>query len=181
MNESHSWNRLGFVALVLALGLGCSTQQSRCRNHAEIRTRADLEELATCTSIEGDLKITGSGLESLDGLESLQSVHYLVVVGNPKLRSISGLSGLRNAAGVTVQNNSSLESLKGLEGLHAVEGVVITANPKLKTLDGLSGLQRADAVIVVSNEQLTDVSALRAKAADSEIQRPSLISRRAPE
>lgn len=161
------------VAHVLALGsvafaAGCG-EPSRpavatpithtCAGPVEIRDAADLRAARECRVIAGDLRIMGSSLESLSGLEGLTSVRYLVVIGNPELASLEGLRGLRVADGVTISGNSALRDLTGLSGVTSLEGLVVTDNGVV-SMAGLENLRSAGDVVIASNASLASLAGL---------------------
>lgn len=166
--RSLSFHLLVLIPLLAACrGAGDSTV---CAGPADVRTAANVHALAGCTAIDGDLRIVGSELADLRGLERLGSVRFLVIAGNDRLTDLSGLSGLREAAGVTVVRNEALLSLRGLEGLDRVEGLWIERNGSLTSLDGLSGLLRADETVIVSNPRLATLAGLSTLAHVEELE-----------
>ena len=101
--------------------------------------------LSSLSSIEtGRLAIFTSGLESLDGLENLETVPGLNLSENPVLSGLQGLSSLTSSAGgVYIVGNSALVNLNGLENLSYVgEGgdLYITDNESLTSLSGIDNI-----------------------------------------
>jgi len=128
-----------------------------CHGPVDIHGQADLGILTGCESIDGDLRITGTTLSSLSGLERIRSVGYLVISDNPSLTSIEGLSGLKSAAGVTINANPRLASLSGLEQVRSLDGLVITGNG-VTSLAGLDNLIVTGDLVVVGNPHLASLS-----------------------
>jgi hypothetical protein len=118
-------------------------------------------------------------------LPALQGVGGLLVRGNTRLRSLSGLEGVREVAlGLVVDDNDNLESLAALAnatgpmgrlplwlidraGLaDALEpwvddGVTVRNNRALRSLDGLQGIAAIGGGLrVSSNDRLTDLRGL---------------------
>ena len=155
----------------------------RACDGAVVRSAADLDGLAGCTHVRGDLVIAAkdvvdlrplaslwsvSGtlavqgcarLESLRGLERLHTVGHLVVVGNPALQRLRGLDLLQGADGVSVVDNPRLRDLRGLERLEHLDGVALVGNG-LVTLRGLEQLESVGDLVIADHPRLIDVSAL---------------------
>lgn len=90
----------------------------RCTGPVTIQRQADVRAVATtCGAIEGDLRVVGTDVTNLDGLEHIRSVSYLVIAENPRLENVRGLRGLVSVRGITLMNNPALTSLEGLEGV----------------------------------------------------------------
>ena len=100
----------------------------RCTGPITIQRQSDVRAVATtCRSIDGDLRIVGTDVTNLDGLENIRSVEYLVIAKNPKLENIRGLRGLVSARSITLTENPSLGSLEGLEGVEVREASVLAS------------------------------------------------------
>jgi hypothetical protein len=165
---------LGLLGCLLASACGASAPRApitagggvmaRCEGPVTIQKQGDVRGIAaTCGAIDGDLRVLGSDVTNLDGLEHLRSVRYLVVAGNPKLENVRGLRGLVAARGVTFMDNPALTSLEGLDGLSTLDAAVI-ANNGIRSLQGLGELRSAREVVVAGNPRLEDLSALSATA-----------------
>jgi len=112
----------------------------------------------TCTSIEGDVIISGVNITNLEGLSVLNSIEgslsigYYENSGNPGLTSLSGLNGLTNIGGyLLVINNLALNSLSGLDGLTNIGSDLTIFNNTLSTLDGLQNLNLIGGSLDVEN------------------------------
>jgi hypothetical protein len=117
---------------------------------AVVESQRDLELLAGCTRIRGDLRIERSSLESLAGLENLHTVTgTLEVAGNARLESLSGLENLRSVEALIVSDNPSLESLDALRGLERAREIRIQRSPGLETLDGFEGIRELASLTLV--------------------------------
>jgi hypothetical protein len=137
----------------------------RCVGPVTIRSQSDLRSVAaTCRVIDGDLRILGSGLSNLDGLERVHSVQYLNIFENPKLSNVRGLRGLIAARGVAFIDNPALASLEGLENVAVTEAAVIT-NTGIRSLEGLGDVHALREIVVAGNPNLEDIRALRKASA----------------
>ncbi|KAK9846349.1 hypothetical protein WJX81_002040 [Elliptochloris bilobata] len=133
------------------------------------------------TSINGQLQITATALNSLDSFAGLQAVAgdvivnnnndltalftsnivKLQVMSNPQLTSFKGLDALQQlGGGLLVVNNSALVSMDGLGALGALNatGAASVSLPKALGLDAIK--LTAPSVLVTGNGALADVSAL---------------------
>jgi hypothetical protein len=151
----------------------------------EVTTYAALERYAPCSSIAGDLFIRGvsdlspleqvrsitgalwiqntTALDSLSGLERLESVELLMLSNNQSLGDVSALSRLREAGSLIFARNPALHSLEGMAGL--VELHHLTAlNNGLTSLAGLENLLRVERVTISRNAELVDIGALNGVA-----------------
>ena len=78
-----------------------------------------------------------SRLTSLEGLNGLERVGALLLVGQTALRSLDGLEALREIESLEISDNPALESLRALEGVERVGGVFVLRSPALVSLSGL--------------------------------------------
>jgi hypothetical protein len=161
---------LGLVGSLMVTACGASGHASHvasasdgrfvCMGPITVRSQADVHSVAeSCRAIDGDLLVVGTNVTSLDGLQGIHSVRYLVVAQNPKLRSVQGLGGLVSARGITFMDNPALESFSGLEGLAVTEAAVI-ANNGIRTLRGLGDLRSAREIVITGNPNLETSSGL---------------------
>jgi hypothetical protein len=132
----------------------------RCMGPVTIHSEGDLRSVAaTCRVIDGDLRILGSDLANLDGLENVRSIRNLAIFENPKLTNVRGLRGLRVADGVALIDDPALESLAGLENL-AVKNAAVVTNTGICSLEGLGDLHRVNEVVIAGNPHLQSLSGL---------------------
>jgi hypothetical protein len=115
----------------------------------ELMTAEEVSQFAAraCEVLSGSLRIHGSALTNVDGLES------------GSLRVVSG--------DLTLGESSALENVRGLRNLQRIGGsLVIQANEELRTLEGLEGLERlgsnsvSNTIVLASNPLLESVAAL---------------------
>ena len=115
----------------------------------EIRSNPELTSISGLSSLSGEmggpLNVIGNGkLASLEGLSGLTSVGILEVLDNDALVDLSGLEGLRtqgNAGFATISDNQLLQSLDGLEILIAINSpLFVTGNPLLDDCTALGPL-----------------------------------------
>jgi hypothetical protein len=136
-----------------------------------------------CLREVDELSISSSELETLHGLDRLETVRRLSVTSNSKLRSLDGLTALRHVdqvspieegvAGILVATNPALTTL-GLEQLETVASLtiglscgdapVLAGNANLMALTGLSGLTSVGALHLEGNANLTSLDELRVLA-----------------
>lgn len=157
-----------------------------------IETPAQLDALAGCTDLPGDLSIVGpitdltplaslahvggllkldgrshvdSKLLSLAGLESLQSVGGLLIEG-VWVTDLQPLAGLTDVpGGVSIVENEALTSLSGLHNLTHVGGYLMVGHcPQLTDLAGLQALVRVDGDFYLQVLPIVDLHGLEALA-----------------
>ena len=91
----------------------------------------------SCTTIQGDVTISGIGISNLNGLAQLISIGgNFEVSNNDDLLSLEGLSSLTSLGGeLNINFNSSLTSLSGLENIdpNSVAGINIFLNFQLSS------------------------------------------------
>jgi hypothetical protein len=121
----------------------------------------NLDALLGLRAVEGNVTIYGNALRDLSGLDSLRRIgRELEVVNNRGLETLDGLGSLDSLGSLTISVHPVLQHIDALAGVRSTGDVDITGNLALSTLDGLSGLERVSELFVAGNPSLTDVSAL---------------------
>jgi hypothetical protein len=101
-----------------------------------------------CTSIEGFVRINGSGITNLFGLHLISSIEEsLLILENNNLTSLEGLESLIHVGGnVSISGNNVLTSLTGLSQLQTIgTALTIEDNPLLTNI-GMISLTHIQAV-----------------------------------
>ncbi|MBK7174787.1 MAG: T9SS type A sorting domain-containing protein [Bacteroidales bacterium] len=171
--------RVILLTIVVIFGLASGISQSCLPEGISFSTQAQIDgfhiDYPGCTQIEGDVTISGSDIENLDGLNVLISVN-----GNLKIKSniiLSELSGLQNleylGGDLRIEQNNVLENLQGLNNLVNINGDLIigdielgpypysTGNPLLTSLTGLNNLASIEGSLkLCGNYSLTSLSGL---------------------
>jgi len=134
-----------------------------------------------CTTIQGDVEISGNDITNLNGLSHLHIWGSLDIIDNIALTNLSGLEGKGFLGGLRIANNPVLKNLDGLKNLISIQGgVTISNNPSITNLNGLAKVQYVDKNITIShNDSLINLSGLEniGKAAGLRIENnPSLTS-----
>lgn len=162
-------------------------QSSTWRGSIVVTTREELEQLAGCERIDGDLIVSGlrsrdlsplsslrlvSGtLElslsgSLVGLERLTRVGHLTLtdLDVPTLEPLLGLNFVSGGGGedgrLTIQRSQSLQNLSGLASLREVGSIELSENPGLASLDGLRVPPHLRELLIASNPNLRALGGL---------------------
>lgn len=149
----------------------CVLDTHACDGSFTIQSATDLDALAGCTSVSGNLVINASDLSSLAALQSLVTIGGdLTIEGCDSLTSLTGLDALVSIGGNLYvgddqvqgsEGNSGLLNLAGLEQLAFVGGaIVIQDNPALTTLNGLRLVGLDGQLVIRRNGALTDLEAL---------------------
>ena len=128
-------------------------------------TAADLSTFGClCDLVEIDAKAGGvllasnPGLESLDGLEHLTSIGYLVIQENPLLTDISAFSHLRSLEDVSI-SGSPIGSLAPLSGVTSWAGSVSLAEIPAPTVEGLEGMRSLE-YLTLNMPEVVDLAPL---------------------
>jgi Receptor L domain len=147
----------------------------------EIASDAALAPYAECSSVAGDLVLDGvrdlsplqrvrsitgalwirntTALESLSGLEKLESVPFLTLSNNRDLTDVSALSGLREVSSIILARNPELRSLTGMSGVGSIGQLTVIDNG-LVSLKGLDNLKHVAYLTLSRNACLVDLGAL---------------------
>lgn len=129
---------------------------------ANSQTLVDL--LAGCTTINGNLTISGNGITNLSSLSSLTTVTgNLMISGTPNLTNLNGLQNLTSINGALVIINSGITNLNGISNLSTVTGISINQSNALTSISGLSNVSGSLSgdVIIYQNNNLTNLDGLQ--------------------
>jgi len=138
-----------------------------------------------CTSISGNLLISGSDIVHLDSLYVLEEVIGTVgITGNAQLQNLSGLSNLSEIRGdLAVQFNEALTTLTGFDNLAIIrrgelnishntnltevagfsemdnigKNVHISSNHNLKKIEGFEQLRFSEGISICNNSNLDTI------------------------
>lgn len=115
-----------------------------------------------CTTIQGDVEISGNDITNLNGLSHLHIWGSLDIIDNIALTNLSGLEGKGFLGGLKIVNNPVLKNLNGLKNLISIQGgVTIYNNPSITNLNGLAKVQYVDKNITIAhNDSLINLSGL---------------------
>jgi len=123
------------AAVFLLAGCGEEEQETNCSGDFHIQSQMDLDKVANCERISGNLVIyDNEALTNIDGLSNLRNVEgYLYIEGNSALTNLDGLSGLRYVHwNAEIKDNAVLTNLDGLSRLTTVGGDLhVYDNPSL--------------------------------------------------
>lgn len=124
-----------------------------------VSDQAELEELTGITRITGTLTIDGlddpTSIQSLSGLDSLQSVGFLRI-RNTALVDFQGLENLKSIESrFWVSANGVLASLAGVDSLQSVADIKLENNPHLSSI---SALRRAEGIESIDLDGLDEIT-----------------------
>jgi len=143
----------------------------------QIQNAEDLGALSGHWLVDGDLRIQGSDLTDLTGLECLRVIDGdLIIEGNSALTGLTGLDRLESVGGgVALVSNDSLTSIAALERLVDVgvgdqfggyfpsetgDSLTVAGNTQLENLVGLQGLTRVPGNISIIGAGVVDLTGL---------------------
>ncbi len=178
--------RLAIVAVLLGSAVPASASPCALPFPWIVRTQADLDALAGCTSFTSNLYLSGDaydfspldGLKTVDGqlgilynvavvtvddaFPSLTSVTGSVrVENNPELVDLSGFAALESAGAVVVRGNPSLERVAGFDALTTSDVLLYTRNPRLTVVPEFPALKALGALLVTLNDSLPEITGFR--------------------
>jgi hypothetical protein len=133
-----------------------------------IRSLSGLKQVTGFTAPEYDypsqLRISSCDiLASLEGLQNISEVDYLIVEGNDELIDLAGLRGISNVSkNISITGAGQLTSLNGLNQLSNVGGDFLIHNQNsLASLEGLENLENVENKLEIhGNNSLVSISAL---------------------
>jgi hypothetical protein len=127
-------------------------------------SQALLDLLAGCTTINGDLTISASGITNLSSLSSLTTINgNLQIINTTNLASLNGLSNLTTINGTLSLGNTNISNLDGISNLNTVSGIGLSQNNSLTNIQGLSNVAgiMSGAITIFQNNNLTNLSGLQ--------------------
>jgi len=172
------------IILVPIISWSAGKESTACTGNVVLSSQAEVDAF-NCTSVDGDLTISGnnisniaalSDLENVSGkliirnnpnladikpLTSLTSVGSLIVVNNTLIRTLNGLFNLSNIDGnLSIKGNAALVNFAGIGPFRKVLNLEISNNPELENIDGLDKLVEADVILINDNVKLQNVDGL---------------------
>lgn len=136
--------------------------ESRCNRATGIGLMAHPPDVRSPWMLAGirearTISIEGEGIESLRGLEQLESVGTLNLgfAYNESLKTLAELSSLREITRrFDLQSSSRIETLEGLENLERIGHLQLNGNDALRSLDALSSLREVKSIYITYNPKL---------------------------
>ncbi len=140
----------------LVVGSGCDAV---CEGDFVVETQADLNALAGCVEVDGNLEITSAERTlTLESLRGLERVSGRMRIAGTALRDLSDLKQLREVGGpLDIYNNSFLESVTGLYGLQRAGALSLEDNPPISVIRGFDSLVEVGALRIQGNRDLRRV------------------------
>lgn len=116
----------------------------------------DLSPLSDLRKVNGNLKITGTGLTNLEGMTSLDSITSdLHISINHQLYNLKGLEELSFVGHqVTIGDNSVLSTFEGFGKLESIHTLFLSNNGNIQSLNGLEGIKEVRHYIAIAYHQL---------------------------
>jgi len=169
MKQPVSFALRAVLSIVLAAfslqawGLDCVPTDIYLTSQAEV----DAFSVSGCTTVTGNLRISGRGITSIEGLSNLTSVGGGLTIGQTTLGRVSlatldGLEGLTSVGGgLSILNIASLTNIDGLINLTSLGGGLdIIGNTSLPNLLGLKNLASVEGLHIHGNDSLTSLDGL---------------------
>jgi len=117
---------------------GSCVQEVSCEESITFNSQAEIDDFLYngCGTVNGDVQISGSDIESLAGLQNLHTIN----------------------GSLKIWNNDLLINLQGLENLqHVGDSLWIRINPSLITMNGLQNLQSVHSIRIEYNQRLASI------------------------
>ena len=116
---------------------------------------------ANCTIIDGPVKIIGSGITNLSGLNNVTKINGWLEIRKTNLGNLTGLNHLESVQGISINRNNNLHNVWALQNLtECEEGILISDNDALIDLKGFGGITETQRVHVRYNENLENLNGL---------------------
>jgi PKD repeat protein len=134
-----------------------------CEGDYLVTSQADLDNLATCTVITGNLVLEDTPITDLTPLVNLTSIGgSLLIRDNQNLLNLAGLENLTNVGGgLDIDNNPLLTSLEPLSNLQTIGGFLDIDDTALTDLTGLGSLTSIGGTLFFNtNSQLSSLTGL---------------------
>ena len=152
---------LGAVFTAALLTLSTSTASAQVCASLILTTQAQVDAV-NCSSVTGNILISGSDITNLDGLDGITSVvENLYIQFNSALTDLAGLDGITGSVGgyLRIGFNTALTNLVGLDGITSVGGYLyIYNNSALTNLAGLDGITSVGGIPVHLQQRRADES-----------------------
>ena len=135
------------------------------RNSTGLVSLAGLDNVTAVRSID----IYQSALESLRGLDKVETFQMLDVTQNDRLTEIGSLNAVNSAlASLRIGGNPKLSHLNGFHGLRSTGEILLFSNKALTKLDGFDQLEHLTHDLYVSDNALGSLDGLHALLAVDE-------------
>lgn len=173
----EAWQLYKIELSVGGNGTGCNAGEWDCEfpdcpeGDVVLNTQKDIDDFKTiypaCTSITGNLTISGNDISDLSGIEHIRQVGgNLVISENTNLFDLRGCNVNSIGGNLNINNNPNLYTIASLEFLKTVGGKLqIYANEALTKLTGLQGLSKLEGNLYlngnISLTSLIDLSNIR--------------------
>jgi hypothetical protein len=140
-------------------GMHCTIADEVFISADDIESLHGLEGLE---SIDDSLWISGDKLRSIEALSTLTFLPDTTITDAPQLASLRGLDAVAQIFGQLLVWNTGIENLEALGALYMVQNLYVSHNPNLRSLDGLSArISSQDNSITLSgNPQLASITPL---------------------
>lgn len=139
-----------------------------------MRTRLDIPILSSLRHIEGRLTLEFEDkLESLSGLDQLETLGGLLLENCPRLTRLDGFTGLKELRELAIiRGNTQLSSLRGFAPLSNFQGTLFIADSSISSLQGLEHVTSLDSLYLVNNpiRSLAGLASLRTIRGDLTIE-----------
>lgn len=113
---------------------------------------AFLIDYPDCTELSEFVRIQGSSITNLQGLQNITSIdNTLEITANPQLQNLQGLNNISYIKNLRIMYNEGLSSLSGLSSLYSVEMLEFQYLNNLTDFEGLNNLNSIRYIAYIRN------------------------------
>lgn len=122
----------------------------------------DLSPLSDLREVKGTLKIIKTSMETLRGLENLESVGLELYIFNTNLKNLSHLQNLTHIGGnIEIFSNAVLEDVNGLQNVRNFNAALQISNSQIKNLNILNDATTLEQIYITENHELLTIDGLQ--------------------
>jgi hypothetical protein len=150
---------LGTVITGALLTLSTTTASAQVCASLNLTTQAEVDAVS-CSSVTGNVTISGSDITNVDGLGGITLVGgYLEILSNIVLTNVDGLGGITSVGGyLVIETNGVLTNVDGLGGITSVGGnLEINNNNDLTNVNGLGGITSVGGDLRIEGNDALDI------------------------
>lgn len=159
--------KVKLLTICLTLLIGFQANAQVYDGDIVLNTQAEVDSFAincNCTTIAGDLDISGTQITNLNGLSALEYIERsLTIFSNELLNNLDGLNNLTSIGqGLAIIENENLENLDSFDSLTSVgDYLSILGNSSLSQIDALENVGPvSDYIDISQNDMLLNVDGI---------------------
>lgn len=112
----------------------------------------------TCTEIDGNVYIFGSGITNLNGLKNIKKIKGVLTISFTSLSNLNNLSALQSTGGLQILSNEKLVDIAGLTSLSNIDGDLQIKDNILIATIALPAITQVKSFVVEKNSALNTIA-----------------------